>query len=657
MESTNGTESPTTSVTTTVTWSTTLLNVSNSTTSYDMTGVNQTDFYVGLTLAVLSSIFIGTSFIFKKRGLIRAAKLTNVHASEGSVSYLRDWVWWSGMILMGIGEVANFVAYGFAPATLVTPLGALSVIVSAVLSSKFLHETLNIFGQCGCVLCLVGSTMIVTNAPQDRAVTSMYELAGMLIDPAFLIYVVLVVIANVVLIFYCAPRWGTANPMVYVCITGSMGSLTVMSCKSISVAAAQLFAGQTEVLSFWLTWVTIAVAAFCITVQMNFLNRALDAFNTAMVTPILYIVFTTFVLIASALLFKEWGTLGASHVINILCGFLVIVVAIFLISVFKELKLGWKALVDFVFKHNPNVLHNVAANYAAKQNAAIASRTQSLSSADGERPARGKLRRNRNGSLSESELPIDRFAEPPATRSESDLTNLDFTDCGFSNPTYNGEHVPPRTAVVAAATARNVVENAQTTASLRETAVQNPSYRNPGKHFKSVTFSFSFRFYLTECWDFGLIGNLLFLLLEGENAWPSGNTGTTHVLMEPASNMPSNGMKPDRYVFTIDDDAVPREAYTDGNNRSQRSEFHDVADNSAFTLEDSSASRGLFGDRPEPAALTNSNMTAFSSPYDRSPWMDASAFSHNDGDVSFSDWNHRMPPFSDTQPPKLSGQV
>lgn len=48
---------------------------------------------------------------------------------------------------MGVGELANFGAYAFAPASLVTPLGALSVLVSAVLASKFLHETLNSNGK------------------------------------------------------------------------------------------------------------------------------------------------------------------------------------------------------------------------------------------------------------------------------------------------------------------------------------------------------------------------------------------------------------------------------------------------------------------------------------------------------------------------------
>lgn len=41
---------------------------------------------------------------------------------------------------MGIGEAANFGAYVFAPATLVTPLGALSILVSALLAPIFLNE-------------------------------------------------------------------------------------------------------------------------------------------------------------------------------------------------------------------------------------------------------------------------------------------------------------------------------------------------------------------------------------------------------------------------------------------------------------------------------------------------------------------------------------
>ncbi|GAB2267222.1 hypothetical protein Dimus_002206 [Dionaea muscipula] len=60
-----------------------------------------------------------------------------------------------------VGEIANFAAYAFTPAILVTPLGALSIIFSAVLAHFIFKERLHIFGVLGCVLCVVGSTTIV----------------------------------------------------------------------------------------------------------------------------------------------------------------------------------------------------------------------------------------------------------------------------------------------------------------------------------------------------------------------------------------------------------------------------------------------------------------------------------------------------------------
>lgn len=90
-----------------------------------------TDNMKGIVLALLSSGFIGASFIIKKKGLRRAAVASGVRAGVGGYSYLMEPLWWVGMIIMIVGEIANFVAYAFAPAVLVTPLGALSIIVSA----------------------------------------------------------------------------------------------------------------------------------------------------------------------------------------------------------------------------------------------------------------------------------------------------------------------------------------------------------------------------------------------------------------------------------------------------------------------------------------------------------------------------------------------
>jgi uncharacterized membrane protein len=46
-------------------------------------------------------------------------------------------------------------AYAFTEAIVVTPMGALSVVICAILSSIFLNEKLSLFGWLGCSLCIV----------------------------------------------------------------------------------------------------------------------------------------------------------------------------------------------------------------------------------------------------------------------------------------------------------------------------------------------------------------------------------------------------------------------------------------------------------------------------------------------------------------------
>lgn len=132
------------------------------------------DKYVGLSLAVTSTLGIGASFVITKKGLNAAAQK---HGFEGDgFAYLRNPIWWGGIITMVIGEICNFSAYAFAPAILVTPLGALSVLIGAVLGSYFLDERLGVLGRVGCAICLIGSVVIVLHAPPDQELKNIDEL-------------------------------------------------------------------------------------------------------------------------------------------------------------------------------------------------------------------------------------------------------------------------------------------------------------------------------------------------------------------------------------------------------------------------------------------------------------------------------------------------
>src|SRR3954463_7400232 len=54
-------------------------------------------FWIGVGLSVISSIFIGASFIIKKKALIRLSK-GGLRANQGGYGYLKDFLWWAGLL-------------------------------------------------------------------------------------------------------------------------------------------------------------------------------------------------------------------------------------------------------------------------------------------------------------------------------------------------------------------------------------------------------------------------------------------------------------------------------------------------------------------------------------------------------------------------------
>ncbi|XP_006032253.1 magnesium transporter NIPA4 [Alligator sinensis] len=318
-------------------------------TSWETPVESKYGFYIGLALAIFASFLIGSSVILKKKGLLRLVKKGGTRAGDGGHGYLKDWLWWAGLLTMGGGEAANFAAYAFAPATIVTPLGALSVLISAILSSYLLGERLNLLGKLGCMLSIVGSTMMVIHAPEEEEVTTLDELSSKLKEPGFLAYAVILLAVCLVLIFFLAPHYGQTNILVYLTICSVIGAFSVSSVKGLGIAIKGFFAGW-PVLQHPLTWILVVTLVASITTQINYLNKSLDIFNTSLVFPIYYVLFTTIVITTSIILFKEWVTMSVVDIIGTVSGFLTIILGVFLLHAFKDM--------DITLGNLPQMLQN-----------------------------------------------------------------------------------------------------------------------------------------------------------------------------------------------------------------------------------------------------------------------------------------------------------
>ena len=225
---------------------------------------------IGISLAIASGLFIGTSFVLKKTGLLKANVKYHEEAGEG-YGYLKNAYWWTGMTLMIIGEICNFVAYAFVDAILVTPLGALSVVITTILSAIFLKERLSFVGKIGCFQCIIGSVVIVMNAPAQSSAANIQDMRHYVAAPGFLVYAGIVIVGCAFVAFWVGPRYGKKSMLVYLTICSLIGGLSVVSTQGLGAAIVAQASGTPQ-FNQWFLYVLFVFVIATLLTEIIFLN-------------------------------------------------------------------------------------------------------------------------------------------------------------------------------------------------------------------------------------------------------------------------------------------------------------------------------------------------------------------------------------------------
>lgn len=252
-------------------------NSTNGTSTSTTDNTNKPPIYkvIGIILAISSGLFIGTSFVVKKVGLLKANVKYNEEAGEG-YGYLKNAWWWLGMTLMIVGEICNFVAYAFVDAILVTPLGALSVVITTILSAIFLKERLSFVGKVSCFLCIVGSVIIVLNAPEQSAVADIQAMQHYVIAPGFLSYAGVIILASAFTALWAGPRYGKKSMLVYLSICSLVGGLSVVATQGLGSAILAQARGIPQ-FNQWFLYVLFVFVIATLLTEIIYLNVRIRA--------------------------------------------------------------------------------------------------------------------------------------------------------------------------------------------------------------------------------------------------------------------------------------------------------------------------------------------------------------------------------------------
>lgn len=231
---------------------------------------------------------------------------------ESKLDFLRNPTWWMGTFLMAAGEIGNFAAFAFAPASLVAPLGAWSVVLSAILAHVFLGESVSNSNLLGIALCVTGAFLIGTSGPDISAVEAALDADAvfkLLIRLPFVIFLLLILTATAALIYIShRTTLGQRHIFIYVGVSSLLGAVTVVCAKALSTFLRMTIEGNSQ-FGNWLPFALGLTLGCAILAQLRYLNMAMAQFGNAQVIPVYYVLFTSCAMTSGVIMYREFDEL------------------------------------------------------------------------------------------------------------------------------------------------------------------------------------------------------------------------------------------------------------------------------------------------------------------------------------------------------------
>ncbi|KAJ4335905.1 hypothetical protein N0V87_005761 [Didymella glomerata] len=226
----------------------------------------------------------------------------NTDESAKQKSYLKSPYWWAGIVLMTIGEAGNFLAYGFAPASIVSPLGVVALISNCIIAPFMLKERFRWRDAAGVVVAVGGAVTVVLSANDNNPKLGPDEIWELIKRWEFETYLG-VTVGVIVLLMFASNRYGEKNILIDLGLVGLFGGFTALSTKGV---ASLLSYTLWRAITFPVFYLLVAILVGTAVMQIKYINRALQRFDATQVIPVQFVMFTLSVILGSAILYRDF---------------------------------------------------------------------------------------------------------------------------------------------------------------------------------------------------------------------------------------------------------------------------------------------------------------------------------------------------------------
>ncbi|KAI9314990.1 magnesium transporter NIPA-domain-containing protein [Dichotomocladium elegans] len=247
---------------------------------------------------------------------------------SGDADYLKSKLWWLGISMMVLGEVGNFVAYGFAPASTIAPLGTTTLVSNVILAPLMLKEQFRKRDLLGVFLAVLGAAVVVLSSNSEETALSPDMIVEALTQTRAIIYFAITGVA-IAGLSGLSPVYGTRSIMIDLGLVAIYGGYTVLCTKSVSSLLSLTFF---KMFAYPVSYLLIATLVITAILQIKYLNKALQRFDSTEVIPTQFVLFTIAAIVGSAVLYHDFDDMSMDQTSRFMTGCAIEFLGVYLIT-------------------------------------------------------------------------------------------------------------------------------------------------------------------------------------------------------------------------------------------------------------------------------------------------------------------------------------
>lgn len=181
---------------------------------------------IGIALAVVAAVLLAFGTQFQSRGVALVGEKTGGKGKTGLsfgqlTSLLARPSWVVGTLLLGLAIVLQLTSLTFAPLTVVQPLGAIALVITAIVNSRVSKVPLDRHSIRAIVVCVIGVATFVTIA---AFVTERHPITGTQLS---VVLIILSVVLAVFITLFVLMKRRKPRPIFYVVAAGVLFGFVV----------------------------------------------------------------------------------------------------------------------------------------------------------------------------------------------------------------------------------------------------------------------------------------------------------------------------------------------------------------------------------------------------------------------------------------------